>query len=299
VRRLLSASAALCLFTIAYPLFAVLAEISEGQVIFEDVLMRWMLPLLIAMWVVADAASRGRELCYDYGTFVFFAWPMMLPIYLFQSRRGKAVFNVLTFGAMGLIAYVEYWFLVKLLRSWPILLNESLQLSASSSFRLPSRSRWQMRSPLHWLGMKNRHQIGLVLVTVAAGLVGLGGCFDMALPSVPSNLLAYVRMEKGDLSPELTALLLGVFRALGGCLLAIGVGALMIINGPLRRGERGARSVLLVLIGIAEGINATQMWRFGSPFYFPLGMIALLVTGLGMLGRCGGDIRERGRQTTG
>jgi hypothetical protein len=116
VRWFLSASTALWLFVFAYPLIAALSQRSEQQVVFEDILMRWVLPLLLAMWVVADAAKRGRQLCYDYGTFVFFAWPLLLPAYLIQSRRGGVLFNILTVGAMFLIAWAEYWFFLQLMR---------------------------------------------------------------------------------------------------------------------------------------------------------------------------------------
>lgn len=78
--------------------------------------MRWIFPLLLAMWVVSDAARRGRRLCYDYGTFVFFSWPLLLPVYLVQSRRGGALFNFLTIGAMALLACAEYWLFLQLMR---------------------------------------------------------------------------------------------------------------------------------------------------------------------------------------
>jgi len=71
-------------------------------------------------------------------------------------------------------------------------------------------------------------------------LVVLGGCFDMLLPAVPSNLLRYLGVTKADMSPQLLSLLLGLLRALGGCLLAIGITALVIVNGPLKWGERWA-----------------------------------------------------------
>lgn len=108
----------------------------------------------------------------------------------------------------------------------------------------------------------------------------LGGCFDMLIPAVPSNLLAYLEVAKGDLSPRLASLLLGLLRALGGCLLAIGITAFLIINGPLKRGERWSSWALLVMVGLSEGINASQMWRFGSPYYFPLAFVALTVVGV-------------------
>ena len=125
-----------------------------------------------------------------------------------------------------------------------------------------------------------KQTVGLKILNCAASLVMLGGCFDMLIPAVPSNLLSYLEVAKADMSPHLSSLLLGLLRALGGCLLAIGITALLIINGPLKRGERWASWALLILIGLSEGINASQMWRFGSPYYFPLAFVALTVIGV-------------------
>ena len=128
-----------------------------------------------------------------------------------------------------------------------------------------------------------KRNVGLIILNCAAALVVLGGCFDMLLPAVPSNLLAYLGLAKAAVSPHLSSLLLGLLRALGGCLLAIGITALLIINGPLKRGERWAPWTLLILIGVSEGINASQMWRFGSAYYGPLAFVALAVIGVMLL----------------
>src|SRR3954469_20022872 len=126
-----------------------------------------------------------------------------------------------------------------------------------------------------------KRNVALAILNFAAALVALGGCFDMLLPAIPANLVHYLGI--GAASPRISSLLLGLLRALGGCLLGVGVTALIIINGPLRRGEHWARWTLVLLIGLSEGINASQMWRFGSPWYFPLGFIALTVIGLATL----------------
>lgn len=113
-----------------------------------------------------------------------------------------------------------------------------------------------------------------------AAIVILGGCFDMLMPGVPSNLFDYLKVTRADASPQLLSLLLGLLRALGGALVAVGITALFIINGPLKRGETWACWALVILIGLSEGINASQMWRFGSPYYFPLAFVALTVFGV-------------------
>jgi hypothetical protein len=128
-----------------------------------------------------------------------------------------------------------------------------------------------------------KRQVGLIILNCAAASVLLGACFDLFMPAVPANLLDYLGITKAEMSPHLTSLLLGFLRALGGCLLAIGATAFVIVNGPLKRGERWASGALLMLIGLAEGINATQMWRFGSPYYWPLTFVALTVVGIVIL----------------
>ena len=125
-----------------------------------------------------------------------------------------------------------------------------------------------------------KRKLGLILLNCAATAVLMGSCYDMFMPGVPVNLVDYLGTTKVEMSPHLTSLLLGFLRALGGCLFAIGATAFVIVNGPLKRGERWASWTVLVLIGLSEGINATQMWRFGSLYYWPLTFVALTVVGV-------------------
>jgi hypothetical protein len=136
-----------------------------------------------------------------------------------------------------------------------------------------------------WHLLRVKRNAGLRILNCAAALVTLGGCFDMLIPTVPANLLDYLHVARADVSPQLSSLILGILRALGGCLLAIGLTGLFIINGPVKRGERWASWSILTLIGLAEGINASQMWRFGSPYYCPLAFVALTVFGVAILPR--------------
>jgi hypothetical protein len=83
------------------------------------------------------------------------------------------------------------------------------------------------------------------------------------------------------MDPKFAALDLGLLRALGGCLLAIGATALF--HGPIRRGEQWAILALVMLVGVSEGINASLMARFGSPFYAPLTFVGLMLIGVGLV----------------
>lgn len=49
-----------------------------------------LLSLSIALWVLADARQHHRAVPYDFGTFVFIAWPVLVPFYLFSTRGWPA-----------------------------------------------------------------------------------------------------------------------------------------------------------------------------------------------------------------
>lgn len=62
------------------------------------------LPLVIAAWVMADARKRGVRLCYDFDSFVFLGWPVVVPVYLFQTRGFRAFLTLLCFVGIWLMA---------------------------------------------------------------------------------------------------------------------------------------------------------------------------------------------------
>jgi hypothetical protein len=136
----------------------------------------------------------------------------------------------------------------------------------------------------------SRRKVGLVLLNVAGALVIAGSCHDLLVPAVPPNHLAYVGVTAEQLDTRYAALDLGMLRAIGGCLLAIGVTSLVLTNGPVRRGEGSAQVALLVLVGVSEGINSYKMARFGSPWYGPLAFVVLTAVGVALAwGRPGGS----------
>ena len=126
-------------------------------------------------------------------------------------------------------------------------------------------------------------KVGTGLLYVAGSLVIAGSMYDLFVPTVPANLLAYQGVTQATIDPRVAALDLGLLRALGGCLLAIGATALVLVHGPIRRGERWAMLALVMLVGMSEGINASQMVRFGSPFYAPLTFVGVMLAGVGLV----------------
>src|SRR5258706_12535669 len=130
-----------------------------------------------------------------------------------------------------------------------------------------------------------RRRIGIIILYLAGVLVTLGSLFDLFVPSVPSNHLSYVGVTDKQSANRFAVLDLAMLKALGGCLLAVGVTSLILTSGPIRRGDcRWARWAVLVLIGVAEGNNAYRMYPFGSPWYAPLSFVLLAIFGVVLVG---------------
>ena len=69
----------------------------------------WLLPFMVAAWVVADAQRRNRRLCYDFDSFVFFAGTILAPCHLFATRRWRAFVTLACFLAMILSGVVSHF----------------------------------------------------------------------------------------------------------------------------------------------------------------------------------------------
>jgi hypothetical protein len=47
--------------------------------------------LFLTWWVRIDRRARGFGAPYDFDYFVFFAWPLMVPYYLYRTRGWKGI----------------------------------------------------------------------------------------------------------------------------------------------------------------------------------------------------------------
>ena len=97
-------TAALWLYIFVYAAVSAVGSIRGEIPKLADVASSVALPLLISAWVVADAHKHGRRLVYDYDSFVFFCWPLIVPAYLFQTRGWRAIVTLLWFASLW-IAY--------------------------------------------------------------------------------------------------------------------------------------------------------------------------------------------------
>jgi hypothetical protein len=73
---------------------------------------------ILSFWVTADARKRHHPLCYDYDSFVFFLWPVVVPVYLLRTRGWRALLTGLCFlgiwvvilGGFGVVWFVQEYF---------------------------------------------------------------------------------------------------------------------------------------------------------------------------------------------
>jgi hypothetical protein len=106
----------LWLFAIAFGVASSLAP--GGQLPMRaDLASRVALPLIISFWVVVDAQKRRKQLCYDFDSFIFFASPIVVPVYLFQTRGVRAFLTLLCFAAIWLIGMLPV-FVVSFVRKF-------------------------------------------------------------------------------------------------------------------------------------------------------------------------------------
>ena len=101
--RFLSETVLLWIFLVVYAFVRAAYDSARiGPPAGPELAARVYLPWLIASWVSSDARRRNRGLCYDYDSFLFFAWPVLLPCYLFQSRGWRALLTLAGFVALYL-----------------------------------------------------------------------------------------------------------------------------------------------------------------------------------------------------
>jgi hypothetical protein len=114
----------------------------------------------------------------------------------------------------------------------------------------------------------------LIILEVSAVLIALGGLYDLFIPRLPLNLALIC----GD-NRRASQLVRELLRSLGGALIAVALAVFMLVatSGP----SVSILTLILVLALVicAEGVNAFCMYRVGSPYFVPVGIIMLTLVG--------------------
>jgi len=82
-------------------------------------------------------------------------------------------------------------------------------------------------------------QVGYTLMQIAIYLMLLGGIGDLvysfSVKSVIPAHLEYLQLPKDQVTPELSDLALGLIRAIGGLITALGIGALTLLYTAVKK----------------------------------------------------------------
>lgn len=119
---------------------------------------------------------------------------------------------------------------------------------------------------------------------MAIYLIILGGLGDIiysfSVEGIIPAHLEYLGIAAEEVSPELRNLDLGFIRAIGGFIIAMGIGSITLLYTGVKRNNRFALWGVLLMASIGEGNNALQMFLLDLPFFaVPLFFILLLWTG--------------------
>ena len=137
---------------------------------------------------------------------------------------------------------------------------------------------------------------GYILLQIAGYLILFGGISDLiitfSIDSLPASHLNYLNIKNNTVFPELKNLDNAFMRAIGCCLIAVSIGALAIIYGPIRKEIKYTLPWLVGMVTIGEGGNALQMFLIDSPFFlFPL--LCVIITWAGAIFWWGGNKKYR------
>lgn len=118
-------------------------------------------------------------------------------------------------------------------------------------------------------------KIGPITLEASGVLIALGGLYDIFTPKLPPNLASICGAD--DQSSHLVRQLL---KALGACLLAVGVTVIILAAGLTEQNASRVLALIFILVLPSEGFNALGMYRVGSPYTVPLLLIALTLYGV-------------------
>lgn len=111
-----------------------------------------------------------------------------------------------------------------------------------------------------------------IVLTIAGVCIASGGLYDLCTPRLPLNLA-----NKCSGNEEARIVVRQLLRALGACLISIGVTVAILASRNVR--EPDAIALILGLVLLSEGMNAFGMYRVGSPYLVPLFFIFLTAVG--------------------
>jgi hypothetical protein len=125
--------------------------------------------------------------------------------------------------------------------------------------------------------------MGLWLAQLGAVLIALGGLGDQAVQKLMPSHEAFLGIAPGAAPRAFEQLFLAAVHALGCSLMAVGLGAFVLLRVMAATGRRWLGAVVVVMVLLSDGVNAFQMERTGSPaFLAPLAFVVVTTVGVAL-----------------
>ncbi|MEO6524996.1 MAG: hypothetical protein ABIP93_00060 [Gemmatimonadaceae bacterium] len=125
--------------------------------------------------------------------------------------------------------------------------------------------------------------IGYRLAQVGAAAAALGGLVDALVPRLLPHHEAFLGVAAGAAPPATVTLVLLLLHTLGIALLAMGLGALALLAAWRAGAARWAALSSVLVVVLAEGMNAWAIGKVGSPIFIgPLVCVILVVVGVAL-----------------
>ena len=124
-------------------------------------------------------------------------------------------------------------------------------------------------------------RFGLVLAQLGTALIGFGGLGDRAVQKFTPSHEAFLGVAHGTAPRAMEQLFLAVLHALGTSLMAVGLGAFVLVRVMTRTGQRSLGAVVVAMVLFSDGVNAYEIHRTGSVvFLAPLTFVLLTIVGV-------------------
>jgi hypothetical protein len=124
-------------------------------------------------------------------------------------------------------------------------------------------------------------RVGLKLAQVGSAFVALGGLGDQTVQKLMPSHEAFLGVAPGTAPPAVEQLFLAMLHALGSSLIAVGIGAFVLVRVMARTGQRWLGAIVATMVLLGDGVNAYQIHRTRSAvFLAPLFFVALTLAGI-------------------
>jgi hypothetical protein len=125
--------------------------------------------------------------------------------------------------------------------------------------------------------------IGYRLAQLGSLATALGGAFDALVSKLLPHHEAYLGVAPDEATAATSSLILLLLHTLGVALVAVGIGALVLLADWRRSGARSSAIAAVGIVLLAEGMNAWAIRRVGSPLFVgPLVCVVLVVGGVAL-----------------